>query len=151
MTTGAIEWTVWRDINGVLQAYADALDRADVERIVALFTDDAVWDYRPGAPLHGREAIAQFFRGADVFQRTSHHVGPPRVTRSPADDGYQSIAYFVATHLLRDGARYTVYGRYVDTFHTVGSTLLIAHRRVIAHVTEGTDRAYHDLQRQPPS
>ena len=50
-------------------------------------------------------------------------------------------------HLLRDGSRYSVWGRYVDVLVARGPRMLIARRGVVAHVTEGTSRTYNLLPR----
>jgi ketosteroid isomerase-like protein len=146
MTASApVDFATWRAINEALQAYADALDRADLDALMALFAPDAIWDYRPGEPLVGHATIRGFFAHADIFARTSHHVGPPVVRAGARAGEYDCVTYFIATHLLHDGSAYTVYGRYVDRF--AGVKLRIAHRRVLAHVTAGTDKAYTFLER----
>lgn len=142
-----VDHPTWMRVSDSLQAYADAIDRADIPGILALFTADAVWDYAPEGSHRGHEAIRGFFRERLVpFARTSHHVGPP-VVRRDRDGSLESTAYYIATHLLKDATRYTVHGRYVDTFREEGSTLLISWRRVVVHVTEGTKRVYNMLPR----
>ena len=48
---------------------------------------------------------------------------------------------------LHDASRYTVWGRYFDSFEPAGTTLLIRHGRVLVHVTDGTKRAYNMFPR----
>ena len=139
----------WSRVNAVLQAYADAIDRADIPAIVALFTPDGVWDYTPGKAHVGRSAIHAFFEErVRNFERTSHNVGPPVVTID-AGGAVQSTAYVVAAHLLADSSRYTVRARYVDTFAMFEGELLIARRNVLAHLTEGTERTFNMIPRVP--
>lgn len=141
----------WSRVNAVLQAYADAIDRADIPAIVALFMPDGIWDYTPGKAHVGRSAISAFFEERlRSFERTSHHVGPP-VVMVGADGAVHSTAYVVAAHLLVDNSRYTVRARYVDTFAMFEGELLIARRNVMAHLTEGTDRAFNMIPRKPRS
>ena len=144
-----ISFETWMRVNKVLQAYADALDRADIAALLALFTPDAIWDYSLGTVRQGHDAIRGFFEERlRAFERTSHNVSPPTVRRGSEKGAYESTAYFMAAHLLRDGTRYTVWGRYVDVFRLVDSGLLISRRGVIAHVTEGTSRKYNLLSRK---
>lgn len=144
-----VKWPIWSAVNTRLQTYADAIDRADLAGILAGFSPDGIWDYRPGEPLQGHAAIGEFFSHLDGFAKTSHHVGPPVVLPGDTRGSFQSTAYFIARHLLRAGGTYTVHGRYIDRF--VGPQMLIAYRRVVAHVTEGTERTYHLLERGHPS
>jgi len=143
----AVEVAEWIRINDVLQAYADAVDRGDVDKIMTLFTPDAVWDSTPGAPREGYEAIADFFRGRfQHFVSTSHHVGPPTVRRGA--NGLEAVSYFINKHDQKDGVPYTIYGRFADQFVESGGKLLIKHRLVIVHVAEGTSRVYNKLPRK---
>ena len=145
-----VETAVWIEVNSVLQRYADALDRADVPGILSLFTSDARWDYAPGSYFIGHEQISAFFQHRlSDFVRASHHISPAVVRKSASEsDTYESVAYFIATHLLKKEERYLLYGRYVDTFVKTERGLLIKARRLIAHVTEGTKRSYYFLDRK---
>lgn len=140
----------WARVHRTLQAYADAIDRANIPEVVALFTPGGTWDYRPGSILHGRAEIAAHFeRVRGAFRRTHHQIGPPIIARS--DNGeLQSTAYFTAIHLMVDDSHYTVHGRYLDTL-TPGEdadSLLLSRRQVVAHVTFNTDSVYHMLNKQ---
>ena len=144
-----VDFSTWMGVNNVLQGYADALDRGDIESILKLFTPDAIWDYSPGVMRQGHDAIHSFFEERlEAFARTSHNVCPPTVRIGSESGTYESTAYFMATHLLRDESRYTVWGRYVDVFRMTQSGLLISRRGVLTHVTEGTDRKYNLLARK---
>lgn len=146
--TDTLDFATWQGVNATLQGYADALDRADLPALLTHFTDDAIWDYSPTASHRGHAAIQAFFEERlGVFARTSHNVGPPVVRRGGAADAVESVAYFNAVHLLRDGSRYSVWGRYVDVLVARGPRMLIARRGVVAHVTEGTSRTYNLLPR----
>jgi ketosteroid isomerase-like protein len=145
---GAVDWTVWVAINTRLQTYADAIDRGDVAGILALFTQDAVWDYAPGLTRQGHAKIGAFFdERFSVFAQTSHHVGPPVVRALPDSECFASTAYFIAAHVLRDEKTYTGYGRYIDIFQPVGDDWLIARRKVVGHVTQGIARTVNQLER----
>ena len=146
-TGEAVDPALWMRVNDVVQAYADAIDRGNIPAILALFTPDAVWEYSPSTIRQGHGEIDLFFRERmGKFARTSHNVSPP-VVRRAGPDSLDSTAYFQGKHLLRDGSMYCVWGRYVDRLTEAGGALLIARRAVVAHVTEGTDRAYTMLPR----
>ncbi|MEO5875985.1 MAG: nuclear transport factor 2 family protein [Streptosporangiaceae bacterium] len=52
-------------MKSVLQAYVDGFAAGDPDAVIALFTEDAVVEDPIGTPeLHGREAIAEFYRNA---------------------------------------------------------------------------------------
>lgn len=144
----SIDFATWQGVNATLQGYANALDRADLPLLLTHFTEDAVWDYSPTASRRGHAEIEAFFEERlGVFARTSHNVGPPVVTPDAAGGTVASVAYFNAVHLLRDGSRYSVWGRYVDVLVRRDARMLIARRGVVAHVTEGTSRSYNLLPR----
>ena len=143
-----VGWETWSCINDQLQRYADAIDRADLAGLLALFTPDAIWDYAPGLAVRGQAGIADFFRERfSVFARTSHHVGPPTLERDTTDGAIRSTAYFAAVHLLRSGTRYSGYGRYIDRFVAIDDTWRIARRQVVAHDAIGTHRTMKFLDR----
>lgn len=144
-----LDHRTWLEVNTVLQSYADALDRADVPALIALFTPTAKWEYSPGKVHEGHAAIITFFgERLPTFARSSHHVGPPVLSAAQAGGQLRSTAYYIAAHLLTDGSRYTVHGRYVDELTREGGNLLICRRQVIAHLTEGTQRAYNFVERK---
>lgn len=141
------DFATWSRVNEALQGYADALDRGDIDLLLTFFDPDARWHYSPVAMHRGHAAIRAFFdERLRVFARTSHNVGPPVLRAAPAPEPIASTAYYIAEHLLTDGSRYRVCGRYVDRLRIDGDRALICERAVVAHVTEGTDRRYNFLR-----
>ncbi len=135
-------------VNGLLQAYADGIDRADCEAVAALFEEDGRWEHAVGVVVDGRPAILLHLKtGIGRFAHTHHHVGPALLVRR-ADGRLLSTAYFIATHVMQDGHRYTVWGRYVDLI-AEGTKLALAQRQTVVHLTEGTESVYPMLQRVP--
>jgi ketosteroid isomerase-like protein len=57
-------------------AYARACDAVDADRMVALFVEDCVADYEPGAPqIVGRTALRDWYAGrVGAVASGSHHV-----------------------------------------------------------------------------
>jgi uncharacterized protein (TIGR02246 family) len=145
--SGAREADCWIAVNKLLQAYADAIDRADLLALVALFAEDAVWQHGPTTALRGRQEILSHLEHVRPrYVRTSHHVGPPSIAATTdAEAGIRSVAYFVAVHQLTDGARYTVYGRYVDDILVQDGSAVFGRHHIIAHVTDGADEARYEF------
>jgi steroid delta-isomerase len=91
-----------------VRRYYDCVDSNDVDGVVALFTDDAVY-HRPGyEPLVGRRRLERFYREERVIQRGEHRLAAV-VVHGPA----------VAVHgefsgTLRDGRELTL--RFADFF-----------------------------------
>jgi hypothetical protein len=137
-------------VNGLLQRYADAMDRGDCDGVAALFNEAGRWEHALGVVLVGRPAILRHLKdGIGQFAQAHHHVGPALLVRLP-DGGLLSTAYFIATHVLQGGQTYTVWGRYLDRI-AEGASLSIAQRQTVVHLTEGTQRAYPMLTRVPLS
>lgn len=145
-----VDFPTWARVNEVLQGYADALDRGDIDLLLSHFDTQAQWHYSPEVTKRGHDGIRAFFEERlSVFAHTSHNVCPPVVRTVAGPEPLSSVAYFVAEHQLVDGSRYRAWGRYVDTLRLDGERALICQRRVIAHVVEGTNRPYNALPRKP--
>ncbi len=143
-----VDFPVWQAISDLLQLYADAIDRGDISAILAIFWPDVVWDYAPGATRQGHADLRAFFTERfSVFAQTSHHVGPPVVRAQVTEGIWDSTAYFISTHVLKDGKTYTGYGRYVDVFRQEGATMRISRRKIVGHVTQGVARTVNQLER----
>lgn len=144
------DFPVWARVNETLQGYADAIDRSDIDLLLTHFDADARWHYSPGVVTTGHAAIRSFFESRLApFARTSHNVGPPVVRVGQGPEPIMSTAYVIADHQLKDGSRYKVCARYVDRLRLVGDRALICQREVIAHLVEGTSRAYNLIERKP--
>jgi ketosteroid isomerase-like protein len=107
------------EIAEVIHAYCLHFDRAEVEKVVALFAEDAAVDYGPALPvLQGAGEIeAQIARGlAELFAATSHHVSNIMI----AFDGPErakSICHLYAWHRYRDRAGTSeLWGQYHHEF-----------------------------------
>ncbi len=143
------DFHVWARVNAALQGYANALDSADMDDLLAHFDENAKWFYTPSAMHQGHDQIRAFFdERLGKFARTSHNVCPPVLRSGSVPGEIESTAYFTAEHLLVDGSRYRVCGRYVDQLRLTNDRALITQRSVVAHVTEGTDRIYNMLPRK---
>ena len=150
VTSSPVTFDVWMQINTLVQTYSDCLDRLDFEGLVKIFTPDAVYDYAPGATKTGRQDIAEFLRSALVTQaRTIHFVGVPAITPGGTAGTFSSWTSVMARHEGRNGQNHTVYGRYVDLLQPDPGTgaLLIARRKVVSQIAEGTSGQRYWLDR----
>jgi steroid delta-isomerase len=72
-------------MRAAMQCYVEAIDRADVEALMALFRDDATVDDPWGKPtLRGKEAIAAFFRKSFNGRTRLKLAGPIRTSYAGA-------------------------------------------------------------------
>ncbi len=135
-----VDFATWNRINNLVHTYADCMDRLDMNGLGAIFLPAAIYDYKPGMVMHGREALkAGFLKTLGAYQRTWHMMSAPTVKRGERPGTYEGTTYFVARHEHRDGGFHAVYGRYADRYEpdTVTGELLIANRKVIAQMSEG--------------
>jgi RNA polymerase sigma-70 factor (ECF subfamily) len=57
----------------LVTAYVDALERADIDRVLALLTEDAAWSMPPLSRWYqGREAVTAFLTGSPFRERWRH-------------------------------------------------------------------------------
>jgi RNA polymerase sigma-70 factor, ECF subfamily len=62
-------------LQAIAQDYADAMERGDVEAVVAMLTEDVTWSMPPWTCWYdGREAAARFLRDDALVQRWRHVV-----------------------------------------------------------------------------
>jgi RNA polymerase sigma-70 factor (TIGR02960 family) len=76
--------------NELVGRYADAFEHADVDRLVALLTDDALMTMPPQPiEVHGPAAIAQFFLDREWWGVAEMRLVPTRANGQPAFGVYQ--------------------------------------------------------------
>jgi hypothetical protein len=145
-----VTFDTWLQVNTLVQTYSDCLDRLDFNGLVKIFTEDATYDYAPGAVKVGRSAIRDFLEAALISQaRTIHFVGVPAITPGKDQGTYSSWTSFMARHEGKNGQNHTVYGRYVDALqpNPDSGSLLIARRKVVSQISEGTTGQRYWLER----
>jgi ketosteroid isomerase-like protein len=92
-------------ITDVIHAYCYHFDRAEAEKVLALFTADAVVDYGPDVPtMTGLDEISPMIeRGlASFFAATSHHISNIQIAFE-RPDAASSVSYLYAWHRYQDG------------------------------------------------
>jgi ketosteroid isomerase-like protein len=101
-------------ITRVLYAYCDAVDANETHDIVALFTEDAVFDLGYGRVYCGRAELMKLFRQLDFYRATSHDLSAV-VIDFDDDDSARCRSHVYAFHLREDtGAPVHLFGRYSD-------------------------------------
>ena len=136
----AITFETWLQIDRLCKTYSDCLDRLDFDGLEKIFTEDATYDYAPGATKVGRKAIREFLEAALVTQaHTIHFVGTPSITPGTAPGTYSAWSSVMARHEGKNGQNHTVYGRYVDQLQPdpTSGALLIGNRKVLTQIAEG--------------
>lgn len=74
-----------QEMEAVVHRYVAALNAADLEAIVALYTEDAVVEDPVGSPPHrGRDAIRAFYAGSVAMGLQVSLEGPVRATADMA-------------------------------------------------------------------
>jgi ketosteroid isomerase-like protein len=121
-------------------AYATAVDTRDWERLGALFTDDACWEYSgSGERLSGPDMIvARISASVERFDATHHQNGNP-VTAVQGDEA-EHTCYYQAQHVrlgLPDGEKFLAGGRYDDQLRRTPDGWRFTYRRITSVWTEG--------------
>jgi len=146
MRLTAPEIETWEKINTLVQASADCLDRADTEGYLALFEADAILEHTPDRHAAGHDAIRVWFNSeAARFVKAHHHVGPPLIETTETGQ-LQASSYLFAILESHDGARISLWGRYVDEF-SGEQYPLITKRRMVIHLSEGSEETFFALER----
>ena len=71
---GRLQWIEDRfAINDLIVQYSIATDDRDIETLADLYTEDAVFEGSRGT-IHGRQAIAEFYRERTAVQGPSFHI-----------------------------------------------------------------------------
>jgi uncharacterized protein (TIGR02246 family) len=86
-----------QEIQEILARYLDALTRKDVETIAADFTEEASLLPAGNPPIHGRDAIAEWYRKTFVD-------GPRQVKVDIWETGWDgTLAYFTGRYHILEG------------------------------------------------
>ena len=152
MTSPAVRELVDRQaITDVLIDYCSALDRMDLPRLAALFTDDCIVEYGPESALQsqGSAALEKSLRRMWRWQRTSHNLSNVQVEFTAPDEARVS-SYVYAWHERTDGSTATIFGQYKDRFLRISEHWRIADRRMEMN---GSDAGFkvniHPFERLP--
>ena len=103
------------ELGDALATFCERLDEYRVSEALAVFSEDCVTDYGPGAggPLEGRAAFQQRVEASHArFVRTHHQLGQTSYVID--GDVAETVSYVTAWHEYPDGRQDTVWLRYVD-------------------------------------
>jgi len=102
-------------VQDLLGAYADAVDRQDVEALGLLFADDVEWVSPGRAEASGRAAVLDYYAAwfASPYRGSRHHVS--NVVVGVAADGLEATARAYFFEVVAHGdASLVGWGNYVD-------------------------------------
>jgi ketosteroid isomerase-like protein len=117
-------------IRAVLYSYCYYVDANQVPDIVALFTEDCVFDWGHARAARGHLGIAELMSALDVWSATSHHLSNVLVTFSN-DQTAAASSYIYAWHRVRaTGEEQRLWGRYQDSLHRESNGWRIRERQL---------------------
>ena len=105
-------------------------DHYNADAIASLFTEDAVWDGSPEFPrLEGREAIREFFAGAnDIMSFARHQVMNPMIEVNGDEASGQWMLFQPCTSPGTGAMWFSA--TYNDQYRRIGGQWMIAGTRV---------------------
>ncbi len=129
----ATNWADHLEIQALISEYVWALDTADIERLGAVFTDDAIFEDTAGNVYEGREAFEAYFRKLMAnpdFRGRQHHID--NLLLSPTEWGYRSRSYWTVTKWYTQEQKkiFDVIGYSTDDFRRTDAGFLFCERRV---------------------
>ncbi len=131
-------------ITDVIHAYCYHFDRAEADKVLALFTPDAVVDYGPDVPtMTGLGEITPMIENglAHFFAATSHHVSNITI-QFDGPDKATGICYVYAWHRYQNGQPNSeLWGQYHHEFVRATDGWKIARLYLCA---AGTDQFHRD-------
>ncbi len=143
-----------REIENLLIDYCRYLDRMELGKLAALFSEDCRVIYGPDPKLiaNGRLALEASLSRMWRWRRTAHHLSNIRVWFDGADQA-RSESYVHAWHEGTGGNTAIVYGRYLDQLSYLNNGWKITERRMDMN---GCDRGFKvpipkAPRREPPS
>jgi ketosteroid isomerase-like protein len=137
----------------VLYAYCDAVDANHTEQIVAIFADDAVFDFGFGRIFTGREELTRLFAQLHVYSATSHHLSNVVIDVPSGSDLDTATARsrVYAFHRVADTGQIAhLWGVYDDVLTRGDSGWVIARRQLRAAAELGADPAPNQSARWEP-
>jgi len=135
--TGARSPTTDEAIRTLICAYADRLDRGDLDGVADLFADGVFRSARTGEALNGRDAVRRLYEPVVLYgdgtPRTMHVLSNVRVSSGAEADRAQAQCSFTVLQRAPGAAlRPVLAGRYEDSFARVDGTWRFAERIVHA-------------------
>ncbi|HWK13022.1 MAG TPA: nuclear transport factor 2 family protein [Rhizobiaceae bacterium] len=120
-------------LQAVIADYVWRLDMADIDGMLELFADDAVFEDTAGNVYDGKDAMGGYFRSLVArpeFRGRQHHIDHTRYEATA--DGYLTRSYWTVTkwYSAENVKRFDVTGHSLDRFVRAGKSFKFAERRV---------------------
>lgn len=122
-------------IANLLSDYCWFVDRLEVDSVLALFSEDAVFDLGQGRVHQGHDGLRDLFRRLDVYSATSHHITNPRIDVRGEKATARSGLY--AHHVRHDGTTMTLWGVYLDELVQHDGAWCVTHRALRSSAETG--------------
>jgi len=127
-------------IRDLLNEYCYCYDAGDVDRVLSLFTDDAVISNATGVH-HGILEIRKNYVDFVAKRRFGfHYVTNVTIRFSEPKDEAVATSYLLTLNVLNSGQLAIVAGSYVDRFRKSNGSWRIAERRITADIRSTTNR-----------
>jgi ketosteroid isomerase-like protein len=143
-------------ITRVLYDYCDHVDANRTDAIVALFSDDGVFDFGYGRIFSGAAELSRLFRGLASYEATSHHLSNVVIDFEGPDLAH-CRSHVYAFHRRADrGSPMHLWGRYADIVvrrrddDPASPAWVIRQRRLRAAAESGTEPEAGLLTRWEP-
>lgn len=137
-----------REIEHLLYAYADRIDRGDLDGVAELFAHGRIRGAADGQPVfEGRDGVRAMYESSvrlygDGTPRTKHLTTNARIEVDEEAGTARSQAYYSVTQATPDlPLQLIVTGRYDDTFHRVDGRWAFDTR--LMHVDQVGDLSHH--------
>lgn len=124
---------VFTAVSAAMSRYVWALDTADIDALMSIFTPDGLFEDTRGTIAEGREALRGMFGGLmarDDFRGRQHHIDSLLI--EPRGDDIGCRAYWTVTKWHRDAGEkiFEVLGWSNDLLRWDGDELFFVERRV---------------------
>jgi uncharacterized protein (TIGR02246 family) len=117
-------------IRALIERYADAVNRRDVEDWAGLWTEDGVWEVF-GHAISGRDAVVAAWRAAMEGFSLVFHVAHSAVVEVRAGEGSAQGRWTVSEQLVdADGRASVLLALYHDVYRREGDGWRIVRRRL---------------------
>ena len=101
-------------INDLIVKYSIATDDRDIETLADLYTEDAVFEGSLGV-IHGRQAIAEFYRERTAVQGPSFHIPYSQEVHRLSETEARGVT-LGAVEMALEGRAFWIAMRYLDHY-----------------------------------
>lgn len=128
-----------KSIQDLLTEYCYCYDAGNIERVLALFTDDAVIDNAAGVHRGIDEIRRNYIDFVAKRQFGFHFVTNVTIRLADSRSEAVSTSYLVTLNVKNNGQLALVAGSYIDRFRKTGERWQISERRITADIRSTLD------------